>query len=151
MKIAITIPTGEKLSNGGSFTKKPRKAAQSNDGSQYLAEGGELEGPSHEQGGVPVVEEGTGEPMAEAEGGERIFSIEDTQMMEEAAAQIMELSQQDPNAADDAAKQLGYAVVEMLMRQEQNQQQQMGAGGAPAQTGGAPMDDMMAQAANQFV
>lgn len=217
MKIAITIPTGEKLQGGGYFkppNKRPvvqqdatrvapqrlplQQPAQPAFSQQYLntalgypapaqnpydneqynvalrrqvyenaakrkplfAGGGELQqmqgggevvGPPHEEGGVPVMEEGTGEEMAEVEGGERIFSIEDTQMLEQAAAQIMELSQQDPAQADEAAKQLGYAVVEMLMRQEQSQQEQMGMGGAQPPPQQTPDDAMMAQAANQFV
>lgn len=114
---------------------------------QKFAQGGEVQGPPHEEGGVPVVDEATQEPMAEVEGGERIFSIEDTQMMEQAAQQIMELSQQDPQGADEAAKQLGYAVVEMLQKQMANQQEMMGQG-APAQGGEG---DILAQAANQFV
>jgi hypothetical protein len=82
--------------------------------------GGMIEGPPHEQGGVPVVDQNTGEPMVEAEGGERIFSVEDTQQMEEIGRQIIELQQNNPTAADQLAKELGYMVVEMIVRQEQN-------------------------------
>lgn len=149
MKITIqdTPSSGNKMSNGGSFRKPPQYG---NGGRmQYMADGGMVEGPPHEQGGVAAVQEQTGEPIAEVEGGERIFSIEDTQMMEQSAAQIAQLAEQDPAGADEAAKQLGYAVVKMIMKQEQSQSQEQvvpGSGGAPAQGG-----DPMAQAANSFV
>lgn len=82
------------------------------------ADGGEVVGPSHAQGGVPVVD-GNQQPVAEVEGGERIFSVEDTAAIEQAARNIIQLAQQDQMQADEAAKQLGYQVAEMLMRQEQ--------------------------------
>ena len=81
-------------------------------------EGGEVQGPAHSQGGMPAVEEGTGEPVAEIEGGERIFSVEDTNEMEQAARNIIQLAEQDQLQADEAAKELGYRVAEMIMRQE---------------------------------
>lgn len=87
-------------------------------------DGGTVSGPSHEQGGVPAVDEQTGEQVAEVEGGERIFSTEDTQAMEQVAMQVMELQQTNPTAADQLAKELGFMVVEMIMKQEQNQQMQ---------------------------
>lgn len=105
---------------------------------QY-AEGGVIEGPSHDQGGVPAVNEQTGEQVAEVEGGERIFSTEDTQQMEQIAMQVMELQQSNPTAADQLAKELGFMVVEMIMKQEQNQQMQE-----------AGMGDQMDEAANSF-
>lgn len=83
--------------------------------------GGMVQGPPHEQGGVVTVDP-SGQPIAEVEGGERIFSVEDTQQMEQVAMQIMELQQTNPTAADQLAKELGYMVVEMIMRQEQNTQ-----------------------------
>lgn len=88
------------------------------------AEGGMIEGPPHDQGGVPAVDEQTGQQVAEVEGGERIFSTEDTQQMEQIATQIMELQQSNPSAAEQLAKELGFMVVEMIMKQEQNQQMQ---------------------------
>ncbi len=148
MKITIqdTPSSGSKMSNGGSF-KKPSYAQG---GRMQMADGGMVQGPPHEQGGVEAVQEETGEPIAEVEGGERIFSIEDTQMMEQAAAQIAQLAEQDPAGADEAAKQLGYAVVKMIMKQESNQAQESqgvpGSGGQPTTTA-----DPMAQAANSFV
>ena len=66
----------------------------------------------HDMGGVPTVD-GSGEQIAEVEGGERIFSIEDTQAMEQMAQQYMQ--SQDPNILT----QLGQYVVEAIMRQEE--------------------------------
>ena len=80
--------------------------------------GGVVEGPPHEQGGVPAVAP-NGAPVAEVEGGERIFSVEDTQMLEQAAMQVVQAAQQNPQQADEMAKQLGYAVVQMIVKQEQ--------------------------------
>lgn len=109
---------------------------------------GKVEGPSHEQGGVPAVDAKTGEQVAEIEGEERIFSVEDTSMMEQAAMEIIKATQAgDQEAADDMAKRLGYAVVEMIAAQEQNAEAQAAQGGGAAQP--SP-DDMAAQAANQF-
>lgn len=107
------------------------------------AEGGMVEGPPHEQGGVAAVD-GSGEQIAEVEGGERIFSTEDTQQMEQVAMQIMELQQSNPTAADQLARELGFMVVEMIMKQEQNQQMQEA--GMGAEQGMGEMD----QAANSF-
>lgn len=109
---------------------------------------GKVEGPSHEEGGVPAVDAQTGEQVAEIEGEERIFSREDTAMMEEAAMQIIQSVQGgDQEAADDMAKRLGYAVVEMIAAQEQNAEAQAGSA-APAPE--ASPDMMAAEAANQF-
>lgn len=84
---------------------------------QKLQPGGMVQGPPHEMGGVPAVNEQQ-EPIAEVEGGERVFSVEDTQQLEQAAMQIMQTAQQDPASADQMAMQLGYTVVEMLLKQE---------------------------------
>ena len=84
---------------------------------QKLQPGGAVQGPSHEMGGVPAVN-AQQEPIAEVEGGERVFSVEDTQLLEQAAMQIMQTAQQDPAAADQMAMELGYKVVEMLVKQE---------------------------------
>ena len=95
-------------------------------GKMDYAEGGVVAGPAHEQGGIEVVDQQNA-PVAEVEGGERIFSIEDTQAMEQAAAQIIQLAEQDQLQADEAAKQLGYQVTEMVMKQEQVNPSQEGA------------------------
>ena len=47
--------------------------------------------------------------------------------MEQAAAQIIQLAEQDQLQADEAAKQLGYQVTEMVMKQEQVNPSQEGA------------------------
>lgn len=109
---------------------------------QSLQEGGMAEGPLHEEGGIPVMQEDTGEQIAEIEGGERVFSIEDTQMMEEAAAQIQEaMTAGDRQTAEDLAMRLGFAVVNMIAQQEQNEGQQEQ---APVN------EDAAMQAANSF-
>lgn len=110
-----------------------------------MADGGVVDGPSHEQGGVDVQDQ-SGEPVAEVEGGERIFSTEDTAMIEQTAMQILQLKEQNPQAADQMATELGYAIVEMVVKQEQAQQQQQGA----PESGGGGGADQMAQAANSF-
>ena len=66
----------------------------------------------HSEGGVPTVDE-SGQQIAEVEGGERIFSIEDTQQMEQMAMQYMET--QDESILAD----LGMFVVEAIGKQEQ--------------------------------
>jgi hypothetical protein len=107
---------------------------------------GKVEGPSHAEGGVPAVDAQTGEQVAEIEGQERIFSKEDTAMMEEAAMHIIQATQGgDQESADDMAKRLGYAVVEMIAAQEQNQQE-----GGTAAPEGPSADQQAAEAANQF-
>lgn len=91
-------------------------------GKMNMADGGMVEGPSHEEGGVEVQDEDSGEPIAEVEGGERIFSIEDTQMMEETAAQIVEMMNAGQRQeAEDLAMRLGFAVVNMLAAQMESQ------------------------------
>ena len=103
---------------GKSLSFKKKKAYKKGGMIEY-AEGGVVEGPSHEQGGVPAVDEQTGEQVAEIEGGERIFSTEDTAQLEQAAQQVLQLADQDQLQADEAAKQLGYRVTEMILKQEQ--------------------------------
>jgi len=114
---------------------------------QKLQDGGMAEGPLHSEGGIEVVEEDSQEPVAEIEGGERVFSREDTAMMEEAAMGIVEAMQSgDEKMAQEMAAQLGFAVVNMIAAQEQNQaaqEQEMMQQPSP--------DEMaVAQAANQF-
>lgn len=109
---------------------------------QKLQDGAKAMGPSHENGGIPVVQEDSGEQVAEIEGNERVFSREDTQMMEQMCGQIVQLSAQNKQAADQAAMQLGYAVCDMISKQEDNQN-----GGQPTQQPG--QEDMYA-GANEF-
>ena len=80
--------------------------------------GGVVDGPPHSQGGVKAIAP-TGEAVAEVEGGERLFSVQDTKALEKAAAQVIQMAQEDPVQADEAAKQLGYTVTEMIVKQEQ--------------------------------
>lgn len=84
---------------------------------QKMQPGGLVQGPSHEQGGIPVVD-GSQEPIAEIEGGERIFSVEDTAQIEQMSMAIIQASQQDPQAAQAMATELGMAVVQMVAKQE---------------------------------
>lgn len=97
-----------------------------------MAQGGEVEGPTHEQGGVPVQDNQTGEEVAEVEGqgigidgGERVFSNEDTEAMEQAAEQIIQMMESgQQQQAEDMAMRLGFAVVDMIAQQERNQEGQ---------------------------
>lgn len=98
---------------------------------QPLAEGGVTEGPSHEEGGVDVFqegaapEEGAAGPVAEIEGGERVFSTEDTEAMEAAAEQIIQMMESgQQQQAEDMAMRLGFAVVDMIAQQERSQEGQ---------------------------
>ncbi len=120
-------------------------------GAMPMQEGGMAQGPSHAQGGIEVQQEDTGEPVAEIEGGERIFSVEDTQMLEEAAMQIQEaMDGGDQQQAEDLAMRLGFAVVQMIAAQEQNQQAQEGGQPPMAAAPAAPAGDPAAMAANNF-
>lgn len=98
---------------------------------QPLAEGGVTEGPSHEEGGVDVFQEGAAPeggaagPVAEIEGGERVFSTEDTEAMEAAAEQIIQMMESgQQQQAEDMAMRLGFAVVDMIAQQERSQEGQ---------------------------
>lgn len=80
--------------------------------------GGVVDGASHNNGGVPAVSP-DGDQIAEVEGGERIFSIKDTEEIEQRAAEITEaLDNKDDDLANELAKMLGHRVVEMIARQE---------------------------------
>lgn len=120
-------------------------------GGQDLSSGAKAEGPSHEAGGIDVGAKGEGEPMAEIEGGERVFSKEDTAALEAAAEQIIQLQEAgDTAGAEDMAKRLGFAVVNMIAAQEESQQaqeQQMGArqesSGQPSAAEASGMDEFI--------
>lgn len=92
---------------------------------QRAAEGMKVQGPSHEEGGIEA-QTPDGKPVAEIEGDERIFSKEDTAYMEREARRIVTLMQSNSNQANEAARALGFKVVEMLVQQEKNQRQQEG-------------------------
>lgn len=101
-----------------------------------------VQGPSHEDGGVKAVTQ-QGEEVAEIEGGERVFSVEDTKYMENEARRILSLLRTNSQAANEAARALGFKVVEMLVEQEKNQRQQEG----NEETGDT---DQATEAMNQF-
>ena len=85
------------------------------------AVGGKVEGPSHESCGVPVVSKGlpATEPQTgaqyEIEGGERVFSIDDTSEMERIAGMIAKAS---PQKKDELYNHLGKRVTEMIAAQD---------------------------------
>lgn len=82
------------------------------------AKGGLINGPSHNDGGVPAVNLEK-EQVAEVEGGERVFSIDDTNELEERAEEITKaLENDDQDTADMLATRLGHRVVEMIAKQE---------------------------------
>lgn len=109
------------------------------DSGQDLSDGAKAEGPSHQAGGIEVGAKGEGAPMAEIEGGERVFSKEDTAALEGAAEQIIQLQEAgDTAGAEDMAKRLGFAVVNMIAAQEENQQGQEDQMGARQASAGQP-------------
>jgi hypothetical protein len=119
--------------------------------------GGTAEGPSHEEGGIDVVQKGEGgegaKPVAEIEGGERVFSQEDTQALEQASEQIIQAQQSgDKAGAEDMAMRLGFAVVQMIAAQEQNQeaQEQQMSDRAPEPAPDAAAMNSFAQEPDQF-
>lgn len=84
--------------------------------------GGKVEGPTHENGGVAAMQ--NGQQVAEVEGGERIFSTQDTAQIENMAVKIEKLKEQNTEEADRMALTLGYEIVSMLKGQESSQKQQ---------------------------
>lgn len=150
----IKAAYGAKLGNEPSIDSKyakpqgvPVPAHMESGGKMRMQEGGLAEGPSHEEGGIEVQQQDSGEPVAEIEGGERIFSIEDTQMLEQAAVSIIQSMQSgDEEAAKDMAMRLGFAVVQMISAQEQNQEQQA----EEMQESPEDQDQEAAIAANEF-
>lgn len=89
------------------------------------AAGMKVEGPSHEDGGINA-NTPDGKPVAEIEGGERIFSKEDTAHIEQAVKQIISMGQSSPDQAQKLATALGFEVVKMVLAQEKNQKEQEG-------------------------
>lgn len=152
----ITTTTKKEVPFDGSKADDLLKLAYGGKPDGSLAEGGMAEGPSHEEGGIDVVkkgEGGEGKPVAEIEGGERVFSQEDTQAMEQAAEQIIQAQQSgDKAGAEDMAMRLGFAVVNMIAAQEKNQaaQEQQMAQRAPVGTGEEEAMNSFAQEPDQF-
>jgi hypothetical protein len=98
----------------------PKKKMQ--DGGMMPTTEGVVEGASHSQGGVPAIDTNTGEQVAEVEGGERIDSVEDTQVQDQMVQAIM--NSQDEEEANQLATELGWYIVDMIQKQNQNQMQQ---------------------------
>lgn len=83
-----------------------------------MQEGGKVIGLSHNEGGIEVVDQ-EGTPVAEIEGEERIFSVEDTEQIEAMANEIsVALDNDDQELADQTAMILGHRIVEMVAKQE---------------------------------
>lgn len=81
-----------------------------------MADGGIIDGPSHQQGGIDAINS-DGEVIAEIEGGERIFSVEDTGSMDKMAAMV---NQGQGN--EQLALELGYMVADAIKRQDNRTQ-----------------------------
>lgn len=79
------------------------------------APGGKVDGPSHEQDGVPTIDQ-SGQQVAEIEGDERIFSVEDT---EEIEGMVVAIIDSHAEVANKLATDLGYRVVDMVQKQEE--------------------------------
>jgi len=153
----IKAAYGAKLGNEPSISTKYAKPQgvpvpahmQAGGRMQRLQDGGIAEGPSHEEGGIEVQQEDTGEPVAEIEGGERIFSVEDTDMIEQAAMAIIQSVQSgDEESAKDMAMRLGFSIVQMIAAQEQSQEKQEQEMGEEMQPEGREAE--AAVAANEF-
>ena len=89
--ILKNVPT-YKMQDGGMMPQEPQQIA-------------EVEGAGVSEDGIAV------------KGGERIFSIEDTQQMEQMAQGIM--GTQDPNQQMQMASELGMFVAQAILKQEQ--------------------------------
>ena len=87
-----------------------------------VQKGGKVQGPSHKEGGVPVVtaqgspatEPESGAPY-EIEGGERVFSVEDTTEIER---MVRVLNKAKGQGADKVAAKLGHFVHQAVNRQD---------------------------------
>lgn len=74
------------------------------------AKGGVISGPSHEEGGVQVFSKG--KHVAEVEGGERLFSVEDTNEIDRLVAEMAK------RPSKKKAAMLGKKVTSMVKKQE---------------------------------
>lgn len=136
-----------KMAYGG---KTPGEGGGDKDDDAMLASGGKAEGPSHEEGGIDAVDQ-SGQPVAEIEGGERVFSKEDTAALEQSAEQIIQLQESgDKAGAEDMAMRLGFAVVNMIAAQEKNQADQEQQMSSRAQSAPGAPSAGEAEAMNQF-
>lgn len=83
-----------------------------------IQEGGKVKGPSHAEGGIETVDLNK-ETVAQVEGEERIFSVDDTKELEDRSSEIVRaLDRDDQDLANEMAMSLGHRIVEMLARQE---------------------------------
>ena len=83
-----------------------------------MHDGGKAIGPSHNEGGIEAVDQ-EGLPVAEIEGDERIFSVDDTEEIETRVNEIsIALNNDDQELADQSALLLGHRIVEMIAKQE---------------------------------
>lgn len=92
-------------------------------------------------------QEAQAQPAQGGEEGGAVFTPEDTAQIEQTCQQIAKLQEQNPRAGDKLAQELGYAVCEMIIKQQQNAQAEdqgmaEAMGGQPAAPG--------AEAANSF-
>jgi hypothetical protein len=89
------------------------------------SKGGVVEGMPHEMGGVPTFDK-EGNEIAEVEGGEQIFSVADTEMIQEIVSRILNARSQEE--ADKLAIQLGYFIVDANQRQQEAEMEEQMAG-----------------------
>ena len=82
---------------------------------ELYEDGGMIDGPDHEQGGVAAVNP-EGEQVAEVEGGERIFSQKDTREIETLVTGALSAENDD---RDMIAQKLGYRIIDMVIAQKQ--------------------------------
>jgi hypothetical protein len=81
-------------------------------------DGGKIEGNTHNQGGVKV--NGAGQPEVEIEGGERLFSVEDTETIEGWVAKMN--ATEEIEEKNELALRLGHKVSKMVAAQDQRQE-----------------------------
>lgn len=111
--------------------------------------GGVPQGPTHEEGGMPVIDPNTGEPVAEIEGNERIFSREDTAMMDELGAAMLQAQQDgDEESFNQMATELGIFIFEAMIAQEEAQMKEEEGEDMPIDEEMLPED--IITSANQF-
>jgi hypothetical protein len=103
-----------------SLAKKNTKPAMKNNKTSYQA-GGMLSGMPHEAGGQVLVDK-QGNPMAEAEGGEIIFSVEVSSVIDEAADAYMQAK--DDKDRDALALEVGRMILEERIAQKQRENEE---------------------------
>ena len=81
-------------------------------------DGGKIDGDTHAQNGVDVINNAD-DSETQLEGGERVFSVEDTADIDRLSANISSSEGEDSN---ELAMQLGYKVSKMVAAQDQRQE-----------------------------